>query len=134
MDPGLQPDGRARPQEMLTHHLLDSPGRGRLLRDGPDRGTPSSVLDVGSGGGLPGVVMAICCPTGGRDLRGHGGQKAAFIQQVAALLALAEPAWRACRVESLAGPYDVVSARLCFLPDLVNWSAGRLGRAASGWP
>ncbi|MBS0610514.1 MAG: class I SAM-dependent methyltransferase, partial [Proteobacteria bacterium] len=50
------------PEEMLTHHLLDSlaavaPLQRHLAQRGGAR-----LLDVGSGGGLPGVVFAICCP------------------------------------------------------------------------
>ncbi|MFM8589206.1 MAG: 16S rRNA (guanine(527)-N(7))-methyltransferase RsmG, partial [Limnohabitans sp.] len=49
------------PQEMLTHHLLDS-----LTAIAPleryTRRQPAKVLDVGSGGGLPGIVLAICRP------------------------------------------------------------------------
>ena len=49
------------PAQMLTHHLLDS-----LAVVAPlsrhTQGRPARLLDVGSGGGLPGVVIAICCP------------------------------------------------------------------------
>jgi len=53
------------PQEMLTHHLLDSlavvgPMQRQLAALGMDG--LLRVLDVGSGAGLPGVVLAICCP------------------------------------------------------------------------
>ncbi len=49
------------PQEMLTHHLLDSlTAVAPLLRH--TGGAAVKVLDVGSGGGLPGVVLAICRP------------------------------------------------------------------------
>jgi len=49
------------PQEMLTHHLLDSLAAiPALLRQ--TGGQPIRLLDVGSGGGLPGVVIAITCP------------------------------------------------------------------------
>jgi 16S rRNA (guanine527-N7)-methyltransferase len=54
------------PQEMLTHHLLDSlaavPALQRHLGQMPAREGRTAMLDVGSGGGLPGVVFAICCP------------------------------------------------------------------------
>ena len=49
------------PADMLTHHLLDS-----LTAIAPlsrhTQGRAARVLDVGSGGGLPGVVLAICMP------------------------------------------------------------------------
>ncbi|TXI18545.1 MAG: 16S rRNA (guanine(527)-N(7))-methyltransferase RsmG, partial [Ottowia sp.] len=49
------------PAEMLTHHLLDSLAViSPLVRH--TQGGAARVLDVGSGGGLPGVVIAICCP------------------------------------------------------------------------
>src|SRR3990167_3215840 len=48
------------PAEMMTHHLLDSLAAiGPLLRQ--TGGQPIKLLDVGSGGGLPGVVIAITC-------------------------------------------------------------------------
>ena len=49
------------------------------------RGT-AKLLDVGSGAGLPGVVIAICCPEIRVDCVDTVGKKAAFIQQVAAAL------------------------------------------------
>ena len=49
------------PADMLTHHLLDSlTAVPPLTRH--TQGRPIKVLDVGSGGGLPGVVLAICMP------------------------------------------------------------------------
>ncbi|MHB1249020.1 MAG: 16S rRNA (guanine(527)-N(7))-methyltransferase RsmG, partial [Polaromonas sp.] len=53
------------PAEMMTHHLLDSlaviaPLQRHLRQAGLGQG--SHLLDVGSGAGLPGVVIAICCP------------------------------------------------------------------------
>ena len=51
------------PQEILTHHLLDSLSAiGPLMRQASSFDEAFSFLDVGSGGGLPGVVIAICCP------------------------------------------------------------------------
>ncbi len=57
------------PADMVTHHLLDSlaviaPLLRQLAgtRDGPAGSAPVRLLDVGSGAGLPGVVIAICCP------------------------------------------------------------------------
>ena len=49
------------PQEMLSHHLLDSlTAVAPLVRH--TQGRAAKVLDVGSGGGLPGIVLAICRP------------------------------------------------------------------------
>ena len=114
------------PQEMLTHHLLDSlTAVAPLLRH--TRGQPAKVLDVGSGGGLPGIVLAICRPELDVSCVDTVGKKAAFIQQVAASLKLLNLRGIHARVESLSGPFDVICCRaFASLPDFVNWSRGAL--------
>ena len=113
--------------EILTHHLLDSlsvvgPLR-RYFLNTSDCDAKPSVLDVGSGGGLPGVVIAICCPEVRVDCVDAVSKKAAFVQQVAASLKLPNLKGLHARVETLKGPYDVVCARaFASLPDLVNGS------------
>ena len=114
------------PAAMLTHHLLDS-----LAVVGPLRrqtgGRPIRLLDVGSGAGLPGVVIAICCPEIRVDCVDTVAKKAAFVQQAAATLQLPNLRGLHARVESLAEPYDVVSSRaFASLADFVSWSAGAL--------
>jgi 16S rRNA (guanine527-N7)-methyltransferase len=114
------------PQAMLSHHLLDSLAVvAPLLRHAAGR--PLRILDVGSGAGLPGVVLAICCPEFMIDCVDTVGKKAAFIQQAA--LALKLPRLRGIheRVERLAGPYEVVCSRaFASLADFVTWSAAAL--------
>jgi 16S rRNA (guanine527-N7)-methyltransferase len=117
------------PQEMLTHHLLDSlTAVAPLLRH--TQGRPAKVLDVGSGGGLPGVVLAICRPELDVSCVDTVGKKAAFIQQVAATLKLPHLHGIHDRVEHLSGPFDVICCRaFAALPDLVSWSRGALAEA-----
>ena len=100
--------------EMLTHHLLDSmavisPLQRQLAE--LSRTNPVRLLDVGSGAGLPGVVVAVCCPEIDVSCVDTVAKKAAFIQQAA--LSLQLPNLRAihARVESLPGAYDVVVSR-----------------------
>ena len=119
------------PQEMLTHHLLDSlaavPPLRRHIAQAGLATTPVRLLDVGSGGGLPGVVFAICCPGVDVSCVDTVAKKAAFIQQAAATLRLPNLHGIHARVESLAGPYDVVSCRaFASLPDFTAWSRGAL--------
>ncbi len=117
------------PQEMLTLHLLDSlTAVAPLLRH--TQGRPAKVLDVGSGGGLPGVVLAICRPELDVSCVDTVGKKAAFIQQVAATLKLPHLHGIHDRVEHLSGPFDVICCRaFAALPDLVTWSRGALAEA-----
>lgn len=118
------------PAEMLTHHLLDSLAAvPALLRQIEQRGI--KLLDVGSGAGLPGVVFAICLPGITVDCVDTVAKKAAFIQQASAALQLPNLRGLHGRVESLAGPYDVIAARaFASLSDFVSWSAKAL--AANG--
>jgi 16S rRNA (guanine527-N7)-methyltransferase len=114
------------PEEMLVQHLFDS-----LAVVGPLRrhtqGRPVRLLDVGSGAGLPGAVIAICCPEVQVDCVDTVGKKAAFIQQAAAQLQLPNLRGVHDRVEHLSGHYDVISSRaFSSLPDFVAWSAHAL--------
>ena len=119
--------------EMLTHHLLDSlsvvlPLRAQLEAMGLNQG---KLLDVGSGGGLPGVVLAIVMPQWRITCVDTVAKKASFVQQVSASLALPNLRGLHARVESLradAGEgFDVVASRaFASLPDFVNWSTEAL--------
>ena len=114
------------PAEMLTHHLLDSLAVVQpLCRQIQER--PTRLLDVGSGAGLPGVVIAICCPQVRVDCVDTVAKKSAFIRQVAAALKLPNLQGLHGRVEQLAGPYEVVTCRaFASLADFVAWSSGAL--------
>lgn len=114
------------PAEMMTHHLLDSLSAiAPLLRQ--TGGQPVRLLDVGSGGGLPGVVIAITCPQIQVSCVDTVGKKAAFIQQAAASLKLPNLRGVHARVESLkaeeGGGFDVICSRaFASLVDFVSWS------------
>jgi 16S rRNA (guanine527-N7)-methyltransferase len=119
------------PAEMLTHHLLDSLAVVLPLRHHL-RGQAAKLLDVGSGAGLPGVVIAICEPTVQVDCVDTVAKKAAFIQQVALELKLPKLRGVHARVESLAGPYDVICSRaFASLSDFTAWSAAALGEGGA---
>ncbi len=114
------------PAEMLTHHLLDSlTAIAPLTRH--TRGQPIRVLDVGSGGGLPGVVLAICMPELNVTCVDTVAKKAAFVQQVAVSLKLPNLRGLHARVETLTDPYQVICSRaFASLPDFVTWSRSAL--------
>ncbi|MDH4480323.1 MAG: 16S rRNA (guanine(527)-N(7))-methyltransferase RsmG [Rhodoferax sp.] len=118
------------PQEMLTHHLLDSLAVVRPLRqqlEALGRDEAVRILDVGAGAGLPGVVLAICCPSMTVHCVDTVAKKAAFVQQVAVSLKLPRLRGIHARVESLKEPYDVVCSRaFASLADFTQWSVGAL--------
>ncbi len=114
------------PNEMLTHHLLDS-----LAVIGPLRrhthGRAIRLLDVGSGGGLPGVVIAICCPEMDVTCVDAVAKKTSFIQQAALTLGLPNLRSLHARVENVAERFDVVTSRaFASLADFTDWSRGAL--------
>ena len=119
------------PAQMLTHHLLDSLAVVAPLRR-HTQGRPARLLDVGSGGGLPGVVIAACCPEVTVTCVDAVAKKAAFVQQAAGQLGLGNLAGRHARVESVHEPFDVVASRaFASLADFVTWSRGALATLAT---
>ncbi len=121
------------PQAMLSLHLLDSlaavaPLRRHLTQANESAAGAMRLLDVGSGGGLPGVVFAICVPELMVDCVDTVSKKAAFVQQVAVSIGLKNLRGVHARVESLADAYGVVSSRaFASLADFTAWSGAALG-------
>ncbi|MCE2877879.1 MAG: 16S rRNA (guanine(527)-N(7))-methyltransferase RsmG [Comamonadaceae bacterium] len=120
------------PGQMLTHHLLDclaalSPLHRHLTQAARAEGR---LLDVGSGAGLPGIVFALGCPDLQVSCVDTVGKKAAFIAQAAASLALKNLAGVHARVESLTGPFDVISSRA--FATLADFVAGSRQALAPG--
>jgi 16S rRNA (guanine527-N7)-methyltransferase len=111
---------RQRP-DMVTRHLLDSLAVAPALRG-------STVLDVGSGAGLPGVPLAIARPALGFVLLDANSKRVRFLREVRRALELSNVQVAQARVESYqsARPFDTVIARgFSSLGDFVD-NAGRL--------
>jgi 16S rRNA (guanine527-N7)-methyltransferase len=111
------------PLQMVVQHLLDS------LAAVPAFASAKRVLDVGSGGGLPGMVLAIWAQEAHPDMRidmiDTVHKKTAFLTQVKAELGLANVTVHTGRVEALQvdQPFDVITSRaFADLSDFVNWS------------
>lgn len=107
------------PMQMVTQHILDS------LTAVPAFAGAASVLDVGAGGGLPGLVLAISRPDMKVALIDTVHKKTAFLTQVKAELGLANVTVYTARVEQLQVPhkFDVITSRaFADLSDFVNWS------------
>lgn len=119
------------PEGMWTQHLADC-----LAVIGPlqRRLTAGALLDVGSGGGLPGVVIAICMPAVRVVCVDSVGKKAAFIRQAAGELQLKNLQSVHARVEAMpAGQFDVVCSRaFASLLDFASLTAAQLS-AAGVW-
>ena len=92
------------PQQAISHHLLDA------LAILPHAGT-CPLLDAGSGGGLPGIPLAIARPDLSVTLVDAVQKKAAFLQQAAIELELKNVAVHHARVEEMRGQYGQISSR-----------------------
>ena len=114
------------PRSAWEKHVLDSMTLVPLLADLP---AGASVCDVGSGGGVPGIPLAIARPDLSFTLIDATQKKCAFLDAVAQELELRAVDVRAGRAEDLArGPlgasFDVVTARaVARLAKLVPWTA-----------
>lgn len=97
------------PERMVTHHVLDALA---VLPHLPSRQT-LRVLDVGSGGGVPGVPLAIARPQWHVTLLDSNSKKTTFLTQAAIELGLDNVDVATARVETLEpwAPYDVVISR-----------------------
>ena len=97
------------PKEMLVKHLLDSLS---ILKDLP----AGRLLDIGTGGGMPGMIIALCQPERDCVLLDSNGKKIRFLKQFIADLKLKNVVAVQTRVENEdsireLGQFDVVTSR-----------------------
>jgi 16S rRNA (guanine527-N7)-methyltransferase len=92
------------PEQAISHHLLDSLAILPHIGDG-------ALLDVGSGGGLPGIPLAIARPALSVSMVDTVQKKATFLQQAAIQLGLKNVTAHHARVEELPGKYAQISSR-----------------------
>lgn len=111
------------PAQMMTHHLLDS------LAAVPAFAQADNVLDVGAGGGLPGIVLAIWAAEARPGMKvsmvDTVHKKTAFLTQAKAELQLGNVSVHTARVEQLQveQQFDVITSRaFAELNDFINWS------------
>jgi 16S rRNA (guanine527-N7)-methyltransferase len=116
------------PQKMITHHLADCLAAVEPLRRHLGARAPARLLDVGSGGALPGAVLAIMLPELEVTCVDAVGKKAAFVRQVAAELGLRNLRAEHARVEAMVGTgWDIVASRaFASLADFVRLTRNRL--------
>lgn len=87
------------------------------------------VMDVGTGGGFPGLVMAICYPQAHFTLIDSIGKKIGVVQDIAARLGLKNVDARQCRAESIQKQFDFITGRAVKnLPEYFSWIQGNLRR------
>jgi len=104
-------------ENLYVHHVLHSLGIEKMLRFSAN----SSVMDVGTGGGFPGIPLAILFPEVRFHLIDGTGKKIKVVQAVADALALDNLTASHRRIEDERGKYDfIVSRAVMPLPDLAK--------------
>jgi 16S rRNA (guanine527-N7)-methyltransferase len=104
--------------QMISLHLLDSLATLPFI-------TGDDIIDVGTGPGLPGMVLAICFPEKRFTLLDSNGKKTRFLTQVKMELGINNVTVANERVEKHAyqGHYDhVISRAFASLQDMINWT------------
>lgn len=107
------------PHDMVKQHLLDSLSAVHAFTQA------KNILDVGSGGGLPGIVLAIVFPAASVTMIDIVSKKTAFLTQVKAELKLKNVTVHTGRVELLKveHKFDVITSRaFSELNNFINWS------------
>lgn len=118
------------PDEMVSRHLLDSLSVVPYVRDAGD-----NWLDVGSGGGMPGIPLAILFPERRFTLLDSNGKKTRFLTQVKLELKLVNLEVIHSRVEAFKPQQafsGIVSRAFSSLEDFANWTR-HLGDGQSQW-
>jgi 16S rRNA (guanine527-N7)-methyltransferase len=110
---------------LYANHVLHSLAIAKVITFKPG----TKILDVGTGGGFPGIPMAILFPDVQFHLVDSIGKKIKVVEAVATQLSLNNVTFGQIRAEQLKDKYDfVVSRAVTTLPILVNWIRARINK------
>ena len=110
---------------LYINHVLHSLGIAKIIEFLPG----STVLDVGTGGGFPGIPLAILFPETKFHLVDSIGKKLKVVRSVAEALALDNVTTTHDRVENIDGQYDfIVSRAVTKMPEFVKWVKGKINK------
>ena len=104
--------------ELYVKHVLHSLGIAKVIEFEPK----SSVLDVGTGGGFPGIPLAILFPETRFYLIDVIAKKIKVVNEIALALGLENVKAEQLRAENVKGEFDfIVSRAVTNMPDFVSW-------------
>lgn len=110
-------------EELYTRHILHSLGIAKVMEFNPG----ASVLDVGTGGGFPGIPLAILFPETSFYLIDVIAKKIKVVQEVASALGLKNVRAEQKRAETVNEEFDfIVSRAVTNMPDFVKWVRGKV--------
>lgn len=110
-------------EELYLRHVLHSLGVAKIQQFQPG----SSVLDVGTGGGFPGIPLAILFPETHFTLVDSIGKKIKVVEEVVEGLGLTNVTAVNSRVEEIKKQFDfIVSRAVAVMPTFTHWVKGRI--------
>ena len=110
-------------EQFYVHHVLHSLGIAKVMRFQPG----TKVLDIGTGGGFPGIPMAILFPDTHFHLVDSIGKKITVVKEVAKALKLSNVEAQQARAESLVRKYDfVISRAVTRMINFYPWVKGKI--------
>ena len=111
--------------EIYLRHVLHSLGIAKVQKFNPG----ASILDVGTGGGFPGIPLAILFPETQFHLVDSIGKKIKVVEEVSAGLGLSNVKITNDRVENIDGQYDfIVSRAVAQMETFVRWIKARIAK------
>lgn len=110
-------------ENFYEHHVLHSLGIAKIMHFLPG----ATVMDVGTGGGFPGIPLAILFPDTHFLLVDSIGKKIKVVDEVAKAIGLQNVKTRHCRAEEVTLKFDfVVSRAVTALPEFMKWVSGNI--------
>lgn len=114
-------------EELYLRHVLHSLGIAKIQEFKPD----TRILDVGTGGGFPGIPLAILFPETHFHLVDSIGKKIKVVNEVVEGLKLKNVTTTNARVEEIKGNYDfIVSRAVAAMPTFVHWVKGKIAKTS----
>lgn len=111
--------------ELYIRHVLHSLGIAKVIEFKPG----SKLLDVGTGGGFPGIPLAILFPDCSFHLVDSIAKKLKVVDEVVAGLGLTNVKTTHSRVENIDGKYDfIISRAVAAMPTFVHWVKGKIAK------
>ena len=111
--------------ELYLRHVLHSLGIAKVMQFQPN----AKIIDVGTGGGFPGIPLAILFPETQFHLVDAIGKKIKVVDEVVAGLGLKNVKTSNCRVEEVKDTYDfIVSRAVAQMETFVNWTKGKIAK------